>query len=197
MAQKAKALTTAQMVEMWTRTAGAAETSLADLAKSVISDFELTKSDLPFLSRPKGEAKQNNRHVDVFDGIERLLQENIVVKGVRVMPETWRALRDKNVAGETLLQGIPKSSSTTTAWNGQISSRFGQLRKAITALLETGGTTAATTDSTDLKFMTDRMQAMYNRANKAEAFDLADLAAFNAGLTNLAKMCGITLKAVS
>lgn len=195
MAQKAKALTTAQMVEMWTRAAGAAETSLADLAAALVKDMALTKSDLPFLSRPKGEAKQNNRHVTVFDGIESILQENIVVKGTRIAPATVAALRDKNVAGETLLQGIPKSSSTTTAWNGQISSRFGQLRKAITTLLETGDT-ATKADSTDLKFMQDRMQAMFNRANKAEAFDLADLAAFNAGLTNLAKMCGITLKAV-
>lgn len=195
MAQKAKALTTAQMVEMWTRAAGAAETSLADLAAALVKDMALTKSDLPFLSRPKGEAKQNNRHVTVFDGIENILQENIVVKGERITPATVASLRDKNVEGGTLLQGIPKSSSTTTSWNGQISSRFGQLRKAITALLE-AGETATKADSTDLKFMQDRMQAMFNRANKAEAFDLADLAAFNAGLTNLAKMCGITLKAV-
>lgn len=195
MAQKAKALTTAQMVEMWTRAAGAAETSLADLAAAMVKDMALTEADLPFLSRPKGEAKQNNRHVTVFDGIESILQENIVVKGERITPATVAALRDKNVAGETLLQGIPKSSSTTTAWNGQISSRFGQLRKAITALLN-DGTTAAKADSEDAAYMLKRLQEMYNRANKAEAFDLADLAAFNAGLTNLAKMCGITLRAV-
>ena len=194
MAQKAKALTTAQMVEMWTRAAGAAETSLADLAAAMVKDMALTKSDLPFLSRPKGEAKQNNRHVTVFDGIESILQENIVVKGERITPATVAALRDKNVEGTSLLQGIPKSVSALTCWVGQIKVRIRTLRGAVERHLEAGAEKTSTrTDKTHPEFMRERLQAMFNRANKAEDFDLADMATFNAWVEQGAKMMGIKI----
>ena len=41
--------------------------------------------------------------------------------------------------------------------------------------------------------MEERLQAMFNRANKAEDFDLADMATFNAWVEQGAKMMGIKI----
>lgn len=193
------AISLADQISAWTDGADKARTALADIGAAIVKQLDLTAGEAEvYLARPKtAEQKANNRHVTTFTTVWSMLEENIVVMGKRITPETVKALRDKNVEGATMLQGIPKSSSGAakgkTSWNGQISSRFGELRKAIHAA---AGVKKERAEKEDAVFMKERLQAMFNKANKSETFDLADLAAFNSALTNLATMIGVKLDAV-
>lgn len=191
----------ADRIASWTDGADKARTALADIGAAIVKDLDLTAGEAEvYLRRPKtADEKANNRHVMTFTAVWNLLEENIVVDGQRITPETVKALRDKNVEGRALLQGIQKSGTkvvggkTPISWNGQISARFGDLRKAIHAA---AGVVKERAEKEDAVFMKERLQAMFNKANKSETFDLADLAAFNSALTNIATMIGVKLDAV-
>lgn len=184
-----------ELMAAWLGAVDGVETSTADIAARLVADLHLTKDEMKFFAPPKSaEDKANNRHVAVYDFVFKAVEENIVVKGQRILPATVAALRDKNVEGKSLLQGIPKSVSDATCWVGQIKVRVKTLRAAVERHLEAGAEKTSTrSEKTHAEFMRDRLQAIYNRANKADDFDLADMAAFNAWVETGAKMMGIKL----
>lgn len=189
------ALSLSQLMAAWLGAVDGVETSTADIAARLVADLNLTKEEVKFFAPPKtANEKANNRHVAVYDFVFKAVEENVVVKGQRILPATVAALRDKNVEGKSLLQGIPKSVSDATCWVGQIKVRVKTLRAAVERHLEAGGgKTSTRTDKTHAKFMEERLQAMFNRANKAEDFDLADMATFNAWVETGATMMGIKI----
>lgn len=189
------ALSLSQLMAAWLGAVDGVETSTADIAARLVADLNLTKEEVKFFAPPKtAEDKANNRHVAVYDFVFKAVEENIVVKGQRILPATVAALRDKNVEGTSLLQGIPKSVSALTCWVGQIKVRIRTLRGAVERHLEAGAEKTSTrAEKTHPEFMRERLQAIYNRANKADDFDLADMAAFNAWVETGAKMMGIKI----
>jgi len=192
------ALSLSQLMAAWLGAVDGVETSTADIAARIASDLSLTKDETKFFAPPKtADDKANNRHVAVYDFVYRAVEENIVVKGQRILPATIAALRDKNVNGTDKLQGIPKSVSDVTCWVGQIKVRIRTLRGAVERHLETGGgKTTNRTDKTDPEFMLSHLQAMFNRANKKETFELCDVPTLNAWAEQGAKMMGIKLTKV-
>ena len=188
-------LSISQLMAAWLGAVDGVETSTADIAARLVTDLNLTKDEVKFFAPPKTvDDKANNRHVAVYDFVYRAVEENIVIKGERILPATVAALRDKNVLGKDKLQGIPKSVSDATCWVGQIKVRVKTLRAAVERHLEAGGgKTTNRTEKTHAKFMEERLQAIYNRANKAEDFDLADMATFNAWVEQGAAMMGVKI----
>lgn len=190
------ALSLSQLMAAWLGAVDGVETSTADIAARLVADLNLTKEEVKFFAPPKtADDKANNRHVAVYDFVYRAVEENIVVKGQRILPATVAALRDKNVEGTSLLQGIPKSVSALTCWVGQIKVRIRTLRGAVERHLDAGGDKVASTraDKTDPEFMLSHLQAMFNRANKKETFELCDVPTLNAWAEQGAKMMGIKL----
>lgn len=177
------------------------EVAIEAVVVALCKEYQITTAEeLRFFAAPKtADEKADNRHAATFGGIYAAVEENIVIKGKRILPATVVALRDKNVEGKTLLQGIPKSVAETTNWKGQIKVRIKTLRDAVArhlAAKAANTTTTTRTEKTDAEYMTERMQAMFNRANKSEKFALADVATFNAWMENGAKMLGVKIKKV-
>lgn len=193
------ALSISQLMAAWLGAVDKVEVSTKDIAARIVSELSLTKDEVKFLyPAPKGDEKQDNRRVSVFEFVNSAVTENIVVDGKRILPATIAALRDKNVSGDTLLQGIYKSVSDKTNWKGQIRVRTITLQKAILRHLDAGGDKVASTraDKTDPEFMLSHLQAMFNRANKKETFELCDVPTLNAWAEQGAKMMGIKLAKV-
>lgn len=190
------ALSTAELMAAWLGAVDGVELSTAAIAARIVKDLSLTKDEVSYLyPAPKGDGLKDNRRVSCFDFVYRGVQENIVIEGTRILPATVAALRDANIKGETVLQGYPKTVSNKTSWKGQIRVRIITLQKAIMRHLEAEAekTTTVSAKKSHAEFMRERMQAMFNRVNKAEDFDLADVATFNAWMESGAKMLGVKI----
>lgn len=196
----APATSVAALMGAWLSGLDKTEVAIAAIAEAICKEYQITTpEELRFFAAPKtADEKADNRHAVTFGGIYAAVEENITVKGKRILPATVAALRDKNIEGKTLLQGIPKSVSDATNWKGQIKVRIKTLRDAVARHIAAGAekTTTTRTEKGDAEYMRERMQAMFNRANKSETFALADVATFNAWMENGAKMLGIKITKV-
>jgi hypothetical protein len=197
-AAKTPAFDLAKAVSEWLSGMDRTETSTATLAAGLCKDMGLAvKADLRVFGAPKStEEKADNFHVSGYARIYAAVEENITVKGVRITPATVAALRDRNVEGKTLLQGIPKSVSDATNWNGQIKLRIKTLRAACErhlAIKPEGGAGTVNTPKGEVEKLMEHIQKLFNASQK-EGFSAADAATFAAWAQQGAAMIGGKIK---